>query len=61
MEVDRSVQRVVVTDIDMPLGSMVRFIFKWSVAAIPAAILLSVVGAIVWLSVAGLVALITGR
>lgn len=33
-------QRVVVADIDMPLGSMVRFMVKWAIATIPAALIL---------------------
>lgn len=32
--------RVVVTDIDMPFGSMVRFMVKWSIASIPAFLIL---------------------
>ena len=32
--------RVVVTDIDMPFGSMVVFIIKWTLASIPAIIIL---------------------
>lgn len=32
-------QRVVITDIDMPFGSMVSFIFKWSLASIPVVLL----------------------
>lgn len=41
-------QRVVVTDFDMPFGSMVNFIFKWALAAIPAAILLGIIGAVLF-------------
>ena len=36
---------VVVTDIQMPFGSMVVFMIKWSIAAIPAAIILLLLGA----------------
>lgn len=35
-------QEVVVTDIQMPFGSMVVFMVKWAIAAIPAAIILFV-------------------
>lgn len=35
-------REVVVTDIKMPLGSMVVFMVKWAVAAIPAVIILGV-------------------
>lgn len=34
---------VVVTDIRMPFWSMVKFMVKWSIAAIPAMIILSIV------------------
>jgi hypothetical protein len=33
-------QRVIVTDVDMPFGSMVVFIIKWTLASIPALIIL---------------------
>ncbi len=33
-------QAVVVTDIDMSIGAMCRFMVKWVIAAIPAAIIL---------------------
>jgi hypothetical protein len=33
-------ERVVVTDIEMPFGSMVRFMIKWALASIPAALIL---------------------
>lgn len=39
-------QAVVITDIDMPFGSMVRFIVKWVIASIPALIILWVLMAI---------------
>ena len=35
-------QNVVITDIDMSIGSMCRFMVKWVIAAIPAAIILSI-------------------
>ncbi|MDQ6981213.1 MAG: hypothetical protein Q9M46_07020 [Ghiorsea sp.] len=37
---------VVVTDIQMSFGSMVVFMIKWAIAAIPALIILSVIAAI---------------
>jgi len=33
-------QRVVVTDINMPFGSMVWFMVKWTLASIPAMLIL---------------------
>ena len=45
------VKEVVVTDIRMGFSSMVIFLVKWAVAAIPAAIILAVAGLIFWLVV----------
>jgi hypothetical protein len=39
--------RVVVVDIKMPFMSMVIFMVKWAIAAIPAFIILSVIGAVI--------------
>ena len=39
--------RVSVVDIDMPFGSMVVFMVKWALAAIPALIFLGIVGLII--------------
>jgi hypothetical protein len=39
---------VVVTDIKMPFGSMVVFMVKWAIATIPAIIILSVIGSIIF-------------
>jgi len=41
-------QRVVVTDIDMTIGTMCRFMVKWAIAAVPASLIL----AAIWLVVA---------
>ena len=49
-------QAVVITDIDMPFGSMVRFIVKWVIASIPALIILWVIMALI----AGVLALLFG-
>lgn len=40
--------RVIVTDFDMPFGSMVSFIFKWALASIPAFLLLGIMGGILF-------------
>ena len=37
-------QNVVVTDIDMPFGSMIWFMVKWTLASIPAFLILMVIG-----------------
>ena len=39
-------REVIVTDVKMPFGSMVVFMVKWSLAAIPAIIILAIVWAI---------------
>lgn len=43
-----SPQAVVVTDIDMRFGSMVRFMVKWAIAVIPASIILVIFGFIIY-------------
>jgi hypothetical protein len=45
-------QTVVITDIDMSIGAMCRFMVKWVIAAIPAAIIIWVLLAIVGLIIA---------
>ena len=40
-------RRVVVTDIEMPFWSMVTFMVKWTIASIPAMIILLLIVAIV--------------
>ena len=37
---------VTVVDVQMPFGSMVMFILKWTLAAIPAMIILGIIAAI---------------
>jgi hypothetical protein len=39
---------VVVTDIKMPFDSMVVFMIKWTIAAIPAFIILAILGFVVF-------------
>jgi len=45
--------RVVVTDIKMPFWSMVFFMVKWAIAAIPALIILVLLGALLSAAVTG--------
>jgi hypothetical protein len=45
-------QTVVITDIDMSIGAMCRFMVKWVIAAIPAAIIIWVLIAIVGIIIA---------
>ena len=44
---------VVITDIDMPFGSMVKFMVKWTFATIPAAIIVGLIFLAVYLWYAG--------
>jgi len=48
--------RVVITDIDMTIGGMCRFMVKWTIASIPAAIILFVL----WFIVRAIIALVFG-
>ena len=48
-------REVVVTDVDMPFLSMVRFMVKWSIAAIPAILILAIIGGLVASLTMGLV------
>jgi len=48
-------QKVTVTDINMPFFSMVGFMIKWAIAAIPAMIILYLIGAIFGAFVVGFV------
>lgn len=43
---ENKTQNVVVTDIQMPFMSMVVFMVKWVIAAIPAMIILAMLGAL---------------
>ena len=49
-------QPVVVTDIDMPFGSMVVFMVKWALASIPAIIVLAVIGILSFIVITGILA-----
>jgi hypothetical protein len=53
--------RVVVTDIRMPFWSMVRFMVKWAIAAIPALIILAILGALLSAALTGWFAASTNR
>ncbi len=46
-------QKVTVTDIDMPFGSMVVFMLKWALAAIPATLILMFVGGVAFVVLGG--------
>jgi hypothetical protein len=45
-------QRVIVTDVDMPFGSMVVFIIKWTLASIPALIILWLIFVVIFILLA---------
>jgi len=44
---DENYKQVVVVDVKMPFWYMVTFMVKWSIAAIPAIIILVLIGAMV--------------
>lgn len=48
-------QQVIVTDFDMAFGSMVKFMVKWAIAAIPALIILLIVGTVAGTAVVAMV------
>jgi hypothetical protein len=52
-------QAVVVTDIHMPFFSMVIFMVKWAIAAIPALFILIVFGILTWGMLGGLLLSLT--
>jgi hypothetical protein len=47
-------QKVTITDIHMPFGSMVGFMVKWALASIPAFMILAVIGFFVFTCAAGM-------
>lgn len=51
-DVNGSPARVAIVDVQMPFGSMVMFIFKWTIASIPALIVLGLLA----LALSGIVA-----
>src|SRR5438876_618168 len=51
-----SPNRVTVVDFDMPFGSMIAFMLKWALAAIPAMVILILIGSVVFTIGAGLMA-----
>ncbi len=48
--------RVTVVDIEMPFGSMVAFMVKWTIASIPAIIILFLIGAMIAVFLGGALA-----
>ncbi|ORU89519.1 MAG: hypothetical protein A6F71_00700 [Cycloclasticus sp. symbiont of Poecilosclerida sp. M] len=50
---DNTVSKVSITDIKMPFSSMVVFLVKVAIASIPAFIILSVVGSIIFAVLGG--------
>jgi hypothetical protein len=51
--------RVTVVDIDMPFFSMIGFMLKWAIAAIPAMVILIMIGAFVSVVFAGIISGLT--
>jgi len=58
-DADRS--KVVVVDVQMPFMSMVSFMVKWTLASIPAILILAVIAAILAGMFGGLIAGLAGR
>lgn len=56
---DSNKQAVVVTDIRMPFFSMVIFMVKWAIAAIPALFILIAFGVLTWGMLGGLILSLT--
>ena len=56
---DTNKQAVVVTDIRMPFFSMVIFMVKWAIAAIPALCILILFGVLTWGMLGGLLLSLT--
>lgn len=54
--VDNDKSSVRIVDVDMPFGSMVKFMVKWAIAAIPALIILMIIGALVGTLLGGVTA-----
>jgi len=55
--VDRT--EVVVTNVKMPFWSMVRFMVKWSIASIPAVIILAIIAGVIFIGlIAGMEVLV---
>jgi hypothetical protein len=52
--------RVTITDVDMPFVSMVKFILKWTLASIPAILIMVLLGAVLSALFAGVIAGIVG-
>ena len=44
---DESVQKVSVSDVSMPFGSMVVFILKWTLASIPAMLIIFLIAMVI--------------
>jgi len=53
--------RISIADVDMPFSRMVVLIIKWTLAAIPAIIILSILFAIVGAVLGGIVAALFGN
>ncbi|TFG44636.1 MAG: hypothetical protein E4H41_07235 [Gemmatimonadales bacterium] len=53
---DDPASRVTVVDIEMPFGSMVGFMVKWTIASIPAIIILFLIGVVIAVIMGGLLA-----
>ena len=48
LKMSKEYNEVIVSDIKMPFGSMVVFMVKWAIATIPALIILTTIGSIIF-------------
>ena len=53
---EEPVQKVSVSDVSMPFGSMVVFILKWTLASIPAMLILLLIGLVIAAAFGGMFA-----
>jgi hypothetical protein len=53
-EVAAQLQEVAIVDVQMPFGSMVVFMVKWALAAIPAMLMLFLIGLVLYSMFAGI-------
>lgn len=51
---EKEINHVVVVDVKMPFLSMVVFMVKWAIAAIPALIILAIIGSVLLALFAGM-------
>ncbi len=56
-----STNEVIIKDFNMPFGSMIVFMVKWAIAAIPAMIILAVIWTVGSVLISGILSGLTGK